>query len=241
MAVAIRDVTSEEIGQFGDIIARLERLGPAEDAREAIFEDIIRLVRGEYGASYVWNAQAGCFEDALRFNLSAEHLKTYDEWFQFRDPMTHKLRALRRATVVEEVIPRRELVRTEFFNDFLASAGMHHGIDMFIFDDDRDLGDLRIWRGHRSVAFGDKERLLLDGLEPFLRRALKGNLATCEGLTPREREVAVLVARGCTDQDISQILGIGFATVRTHISRAMEKRGCSNRTELAGSLARHDN
>jgi len=57
-------------------------------------------------------------------------------------------------------------------------------------------------------------------------------------LTPREREVAALVARGCTDRDIARILGIGFGTVRTHITNAMSKSGCANRAELAAAIAR---
>ena len=60
----------------------------------------------------------------------------------------------------------------------------------------------------------------------------------CAGLTPRESDVAALVARGCTYRDISRILGIGFGTVRTHITNAMSKTGCSNRAELAAAIAR---
>jgi len=69
--------------------------------------------------------------------------------------------------------------------------------------------------------------------EPFLRRALQRGAQRFEGLTPRECNVAALVARGCTDRDIARVLGIGFGTVRTHINRAMEKRSCANRAELA--------
>ena len=57
-------------------------------------------------------------------------------------------------------------------------------------------------------------------------------------MTPREHEVAVLVARGCTDRDIARILGIGFGTVRTHLTNAMTKSGCANRAELAATVAR---
>jgi DNA-binding NarL/FixJ family response regulator len=54
----------------------------------------------------------------------------------------------------------------------------------------------------------------------------------------RECEIAALVARGCTDRDIARILGIGFGTVRTHITKAMSKTGCANRAELAAAIAR---
>lgn len=239
MPAAVRDITSKEIRLFGDIVARLERLGPGADVRADILEDVVRLTRSDFGASYVWNKSTLRFEKTLACNMSEGNLKSYDDWFQFRDPMTQQLRARRRATPVELVIPQRQLERTEFFNDFLARDGLHHGINLFLFDGRKDLGDLRIWRAKGRPAFEDREVMLLDGLEHFLKRALQ-RVSLDEDLTARERDVAALVARGCTDRDIASQLGIGFATVRTHLSRAMEKRGCANRTELAATFSRFD-
>jgi len=128
MAAVIRDVSGSELRLFGDIVARLERLGPETDARAVIFNDVIRLLRGDFGASYVWNARSNAFEEAVSFNMARSNLRRYEEWYQFRDPMTFALRARRRATLVDEVIPRHKLVRTEFYNDFLARDGLHHGV-----------------------------------------------------------------------------------------------------------------
>ena len=128
-------------------------------------------------------------------------------------------------------------MRTEFYNDFLARDGLHHGVNMFIFDGDRDLGDFRIWRAKGRPEFCTRDLDLLDALEPHLRRALLSG-GGAGALTPRESEIAALVARGCTDRDIARILGIGFGTVRTHITKAMSKTGCANRAELAAAIAR---
>jgi DNA-binding CsgD family transcriptional regulator len=169
--------------------------------------------------------------------MAASNLRRYEDWYQFRDPMTFQLRARRRATLVDEVIPRAKLVRTEFYNDFLARDGLHHGINMFIFDGERDLGDLRIWRGRGRPDFSERDTGLLDALEPHLRRALL-RCGRRNGLTARENEVVALVARGCTDRDIARVLGIGFGTVRTHLTNAMAKSGCANRAELAAAASR---
>ncbi len=237
MVAVIRDVSVDELRLFGDIVARLERLGPVIDARAVIFLDVMRLLRGDFGASYVWNSPKGRFDEAVSFNMDPDNLRRYEDWYQFRDPMTFELRARRRATLVDEVIPRDELERCEFYNDFLARDGLHHGVNMFVFDGERDLGDLRIWRARGRPDFSDRDIGLLDALEPHLRRALL-RCGQCAGLTPREYEVAALVARGCTDRDIARVLGIGFGTVRTHITKAMAKSGCANRAELAVAVAR---
>jgi DNA-binding CsgD family transcriptional regulator len=237
MTTVIRDITGNELRLFGDIVARLERLGPDADARTVVFTDVMHLLRGDFGASYVWDAHKNRFDHALNFNMTASNLRRYEDWYQFHDPMTFELRARRCATLVDDVIPRDKLMRTEFYNDFLARDGLHHGIDMFIFDGDRDLGDLRIWRAKGRPDFCKRDVDLLDALEPHLRRALlRGE--RCASMTPRENEVAMLVARGCTDRDIARILGIGFGTVRTHITNAMSKNGCANRAELAAAIAR---
>ena len=118
MATAIRDVTGSELRLFGDIAARLERLGAESDARSVIFLDVIRLLRGDFGASYVWDARKNRFDEAVSFNMERSNLRRYEDWYQFRDPMTFELRARRRATLVDDVIPREALVRTEFYNDF---------------------------------------------------------------------------------------------------------------------------
>ncbi|HEY5211232.1 MAG TPA: helix-turn-helix transcriptional regulator [Stellaceae bacterium] len=237
MSTVIRDISSDELHLFGDIAARLECLEPEFDARAAVLADIVRLIRGDFAGSFVWNAAKRRFDQALSVNMDPANLRRYEDWYQFRDPMTFQLRARRKATLVDDIIPRAKMERTEFYNDFLARDGLHHGVNLFIFDADRDLGDLRIWRARGRPEFGAREIGLLDALEPFLARALRRN-GRLAGLTPREHEVAALVARGCTDRDIGRVLGLRFGTVRTHVSNAMAKRGCANRAELAASIAR---
>jgi DNA-binding CsgD family transcriptional regulator len=236
----IPDLTSDELSLFGRIVARLENPDAQADVRGVVLEDLVRLLRADLGASYVWSDERQRFVDGRNVNFDPATLAIYDERFQHRDPMTYLLRARRRATPVEAVLPHAAMVRTEFYNDFLKRDGAHHGINMYVFDGDRDLGDFRIWRKADRPDFGTREECLLDALEPFFREALVLANRRFAGLTRREREVAALVARGCTDRDIARILGIGFGTVRTHLNRAMERRGCANRAELAASLRSRD-
>ena len=234
----IRDVTSEDLHLFGEIVGRLERLDPETDLRPAVLADLMKLLRADFGASYLWRADLGSFQNGFGYNMNPLNLKTYDEWYQFRDPMTAKLRQRRQASFVEEVLSRRDMLRTEFYNDFLARDGLDHGINMYVFDGDRDLGDFRIWRAAGRPDFERREIDLLNALEPFLRRAMKRGIHRFDALTQRESDVAALVARGCTDRDIARLLNIGFATVRTHVNNAMRKRCCANRAELAADVAR---
>ena len=52
------------------------------------------------------------------------------------------------------------------------------------------------------------------------------------GLSPRERELVTLVARGCTDAQIAAQLYISVRTVSSHLDRIRDKTGCRRRADL---------
>ena len=79
-------------------------------------------------------------------------------------------------------------------------------------------------------------------LEPDLTSQLLGRLAReprrdaptpVEPLTPREREVLRLVARGYTNQEIATELTLSLSTVKTHLEHIIAKLDVSDRTQAA--------
>jgi DNA-binding CsgD family transcriptional regulator len=57
--------------------------------------------------------------------------------------------------------------------------------------------------------------------------------ASPSGLSPREREVADLVADGLANKAIAQRLHLSVRTVESHVRHALTKLGLDNRTQLA--------
>lgn len=55
---------------------------------------------------------------------------------------------------------------------------------------------------------------------------------TLAGLTEREHEVLVLVARALSNQDIATALGVSLHTAKTHVGRLLTKLGARDRTQL---------
>jgi DNA-binding NarL/FixJ family response regulator len=54
-----------------------------------------------------------------------------------------------------------------------------------------------------------------------------------EALTERETEVLQHLARGATNKAIAQALGVGEATVKSHVSAVLAKLGLKSRTQAA--------
>lgn len=63
-----------------------------------------------------------------------------------------------------------------------------------------------------------------------------GNLRERYGLSPREADVAVLLARGLSDRDIAAKLVISWHTARRHSERVLRKLGLASRAEVALTL-----
>lgn len=67
------------------------------------------------------------------------------------------------------------------------------------------------------------------------RAESKSAATVVEKLSPRQREVLQLIARGLTNQEIGDVLGISGETVRTHVAAVLVRLKVSNRTEAAAA------
>lgn len=188
--------------------------------------------------------------------MSDDNLGAYESHYQFCDPITPALQRRRRATAVAEVISRRRLENTEFFNDFLARDGLFYGVNYYAYAGGINIGDVRIWRAENREDFSRREVGILDALGPAFTNAMGLALAR-EGrdhgvislagaldrarshaaLTKREKEIAVAVLLGQSDKEIARQCGIAFSTVRTHLGHIYRKLGVSGRNELLRSIA----
>jgi DNA-binding NarL/FixJ family response regulator len=66
-----------------------------------------------------------------------------------------------------------------------------------------------------------------------LTAALRAPKAQEATLSPREREVIVLIAEGATNRQIARHLGVAERTARTHVSNILTKLGLASRTQAA--------
>ena len=96
-----------------------------------------------------------------------------------------------------------------------------------------------LFRSHRgdAVIAPSTTRRLLTHMAPRLRSD-QVRSAECEeqqaavaSLTPREREVLVLMAQGAANLEIAAELVLSEATVKTHVGRVLAKLGARDRVQ----------
>ncbi|GLZ77931.1 DNA-binding response regulator [Actinorhabdospora filicis] len=102
----------------------------------------------------------------------------------------------------------------------------------------KDVTAERLFDAVRVVAAGDAL------LAPSVTRRLIGEFARqrprpssprLDGLTPREREVLTLIAGGLSNPEIAASLVVGEETVKTHVSRVLQKLGLRDRAQAVAA------
>jgi DNA-binding CsgD family transcriptional regulator len=156
------------------LAAQLSQPMPAGSvlAQPGIAEDMLRLFDADFIGSTRWNPETESFEGAHCVGRGAEMAEQYLRHFQFIDPISPVLRRRRRASHIDAGMRREELHRTAYFNEFLRPFRTVEGVDLYLYRGDRNVGDLRVWRGAGRKPMGERETTLLDLLRPYLLNAM---------------------------------------------------------------------
>jgi DNA-binding NarL/FixJ family response regulator len=152
-------------------------------------------------------------------------------------PRLGGLEAIRR---IREVAPAtRVLVLTSFADDDTVLPAVRAGAAGYLL---KDVQPPELVGAIRTVHAG--EALLAPAVATMLVEQLAaedgdGGAARDEHLTPREREVLALLARGRANKVIARDLGVSERTVKTHVSNILAKLNLTDRTQAAVYAVRH--
>ena len=95
-----------------------------------------------------------------------------------------------------------------------------------------ELHHLRLLRADNGLV----ARAELEGRLSALGVAQETRLRELFGLTRTEAAVAEALARGASPETIAAEMGVGLATVRTHLKRILAKTGCMTRASLVAGF-----
>jgi DNA-binding NarL/FixJ family response regulator len=128
----------------------------------------------------------------------------------------------------------RVLVLTTFDLDEYVDAALRNGASGFLLKDAPapDLLDaIRVVAGGDALLSPRVTRRLVQRYVARTTPATRGTVDLPE-VTPREREVLVLVARGLSNAEIAAALQVGVGTVKTHVAHLLRKLDRRDRVHL---------
>lgn len=151
-----------------------------------------------------------------------------------RMPVMDGIEATRRIVEDPGTSSAKVVVLTTFEQDDYIHDALRAGASGFLL---KDAPSDDVLEAIRVVAAGDAllapsvtRRLIAD----YVSRAEPGTRvrADVEALTPREREVLELVARGLSNDEIADRLVVSRLTAKTHVSRILSKLHARDRAQL---------
>jgi DNA-binding NarL/FixJ family response regulator len=162
---------------------------------------------------------------------SARRLRPDVVLMDVRMPELDGIDATRRITEDSDQSARVLILTTFDLDEYIYDA-LGAGASGFLL---KDVPAEQLIDGIRVVAAG--EALLAPSvtrrlIEDFSRaRPAREEPAGLGELTPREREVLELVARGLSNAEIAETLVVGETTVKTHVARVLMKLGLRDRVQ----------
>ncbi|MFI6291250.1 response regulator [Nonomuraea sp. NPDC050790] len=129
--------------------------------------------------------------------------------------------------------PLRVVIVTTFDMDEYVYGALRHGASGFLL---KDSGPALLVEAVRAAAVGDalvSPSVTVRLLRHLARPRPSAALTPDEPLSDRELEVARLVARGYSNQEVAAELFVSLSTVKTHVGSIFAKLGVKNRVGVA--------
>lgn len=126
----------------------------------------------------------------------------------------------------------RVLVLTTFDLDEYAFAALRAGASGFLLKDARPPELLRAIRAVHSGDAALAPRVTARMIETFVEGPAPIDDARLEVLTPREHEILVAIGEGLTNDELAARFFLSISTVKTHISRLLQKLDARDRVQL---------
>jgi two-component system, NarL family, response regulator LiaR len=145
------------------------------------------------------------------------------------DLVMPRLDGLEAMRALRESLPgARVIVLTSFLDEDRLMPALRAGAAGYLL---KNTAPQELARAVRAAHAGEA---LLDPLVGArLVEALARDTEPLDRLTPREREVLVLIGRGFPNKLIARELGLSEKTVKTHVGHVLAKLGVTDRTQAA--------
>ncbi|AOE85315.1 helix-turn-helix transcriptional regulator [Pseudomonas sp. TCU-HL1] len=182
--------------------------------------------------------------DFQLLRMDARTHRDYLDHYRDFDPLQPALCVDEHRPVVRlhEAMARQSGDARRIYQGFLARHGISDVVEVIAHDRQHPVVGISVLRTGGLASFTTEELQRLDGLRSLLDLAVRqlpeapAEIDALAYLTPREREIALLLREGLGNKDLARQLDLGLATVKTHLIHLFRKTGARSRTELVRQL-----
>ncbi len=131
---------------------------------------------------------------------------------------------------------RSDSVDNVYLREFLLPQRTPHQAEVYFRHGEAVVAGASLLRSEDHGPFSEQNLVFLESLidlvEPTFGKRREVRDPALESLTAREKQVYRLMSAGLCNKDIARRLAIEVTTVKTHVTRVLQKTSVSNRTEL---------
>lgn len=183
------------------------------------------------------------------YNLKPDVEKDYTEKYGSLDPLHPERFANSQETVatLDSRMAPHFLKKTDYYRNFMVPNNHRYVADMFFRRNGNIIAVLSMMREESIGDFRSDELALLRKIQPFLEYSLntvylpqreqqRQSIAAKYALTDRELDVLEFLLCGNGNKQIAAEMGLGLATVKTHVHHIFQKTGVKGRSELVSAV-----
>jgi len=188
------------------------------------------------------------FFDPVSNNMSSEQLSAYYEKYQYSDYVAWSLSGNEPLVYRDsDMVSAEAREGSTIYREWMQPMDAYYSIGSTVMSGGQVFGSVTLFRSKAQGDFSGDEVAMLTVLNRHLSAhfaflwpdgvLVRDNdnldrLALQYGLSQRECEIAELISKGCTNQQIGQKLFISINTVKKHTNSLYRKLGVTNRTQM---------
>jgi DNA-binding CsgD family transcriptional regulator len=199
-----------------------------------------QLIPASRAAFYRVDRHLQAYDFSLQ-GMSGEMHQDYIEHYCAVDPLRPRNCLSGDPSVVplSMAMARQPIRDNHRYQRFLQRYGVVDVVEVFVHRAGQPQAAISMLRTAEQGAFTNQQLSQLSALQTLLHLAVAQLPCADDGLsqlTPKERQIALLLREGASNKQLARALDIGLPTVKTHLINLFRKTGVSNRTELVSSL-----
>ena len=239
-----QELWTKDWKRINEMILRMNSESDILKALNTFLTDIEGLVPYEKACIYFYDLSAPeIVKDYIGQGFSEKELIDYERYYCNIDDVVEKMmpnkEVVSKSSEAFDINKRKE---TEYFIDYVTPAKTKVSLDTnFRWNMENRgfcIGSLDLFRNEKDVDFSEREVEICRIFQPHIELKASNyaflfeNLTHKYSLTNAEQDVATMILKGYSNEQIAEEKCISISTVKKHVSRILEKSDTKSRIEF---------